>query len=462
MLLPGAFALMSNVAVRRIPMRKLPARVVTSKCIYGRPCCRAVMSSAHADIQLENGRGSDQESSSPEDLSSPGADQSSISSGGIGEVPRVLAKARVQRRRLTTTGGLKGLPVVSPADELLASAVRKAKRIRQDMEVKNSRNRARKWTAERMDSLGKEVSKPIRNVIDRYKYQMPILHPFEATVADLTVKARARRGDSSLQEVLDNVNNLRKRALDIGKTAAMEGKTLEKRVDILAVMDQGFADMEALFKEEGHAIAELVEVQRQLRGIPIVQLHIPTIVLVGAPNVGKSSIVRALSTGTPEVNNYPFTTRGMTLGHMFHPTSGQRYQMMDTPGVLSRPDEERNCMESLTLASMQHLPTAVLFVMDLSGESGEQSSVEKQMEVRTELRRRFPRRPWLDVISKADLPRYGLEKAVGALPEGYLDVSVIDGTGLEDLQGKVFHMLSIVESVLFPPPLIETDAPSAD
>lgn len=70
---------------------------------------------------------------------------------------------------------------------------------------------------------------------------------------------------------------------------------------------------------------------------------------------------------------------GRWQGHLDHPDLDARCQMMDTPGVLSRPDEERNCMEALTLASMQHLPTAVIFVMDLSGESGEQSSVQKQV-----------------------------------------------------------------------------------
>ena len=55
-------------------------------------------------------------------------------------------------------------------------------------QMKNSRNRAQKWTAQRMDTLAQEVSKPLRHVLGRYKYQMPILHPFEATVADLTVK----------------------------------------------------------------------------------------------------------------------------------------------------------------------------------------------------------------------------------------------------------------------------------
>lgn len=41
-----------------------------------------------------------------------------------------------------------------------------------------------------------------------------------------------------------------------------------------------------------------------LRRIPVIELNTPTVVLVGAPNVGKSSIVRAVSTGTPEVAFY--------------------------------------------------------------------------------------------------------------------------------------------------------------
>jgi len=35
-------------------------------------------------------------------------------------------------------------------------------------------------------------------------------------------------------------------------------------------------------------------------------------IIITAPNVGKSSIVRAVSSGTPEVNDYPFTTRELT------------------------------------------------------------------------------------------------------------------------------------------------------
>lgn len=117
------------------------------------------------------------------------------------------------------------------------------------------------------------------------------------------------------------------------------------------------------------------------------------------------------------MNNYPFTTRGMTLGHvevfwsdnasiakavvpderrkpgvaskevvMGKYAFSQLCQVMDSPGLLLRDDEERNEMESLTMAAMQHLPTAVIYVMDLTGEAGDKfSSVSHQLQLRRQV-----------------------------------------------------------------------------
>ena len=76
-------------------------------------------------------------------------------------------------------------------------------------------------------------------------------------------------------------------------------------------------------------------------------------------------------------------------------------QVTDTPGLLYRPDEERNAMEMLTVATLEHLPTAALFVLDLTEGCG--CSVQDQWQIRKELLQRFPSKLWIDVITKADL-----------------------------------------------------------
>lgn len=76
-------------------------------------------------------------------------------------------------------------------------------------------------------------------------------------------------------------------------------------------------------------------------------------------------------------------------------------QVTDTPGLLQRPDEYRNKMEMLTLAALQYLPSSVMFVADLTEECG--TAVADQWLIRQELRDRFPAKPWIDVLSKADL-----------------------------------------------------------
>jgi ribosome-binding ATPase YchF (GTP1/OBG family) len=65
------------------------------------------------------------------------------------------------------------------------------------------------------------------------------------------------------------------------------------------------------------------------------QGHIPgvdghgQVALVGAPNVGKSSLVQLLSSGAPEVCDYPFTTRSIAMGHFF--VGGRRHQARRRP-----------------------------------------------------------------------------------------------------------------------------------
>lgn len=248
----------------------------------------------------------------------------------------------------------------------------------------------------------KALTVPITKTLDLYRGTFRQLHPFEATVADLTVVARIKAGHPHLQHILEDLKQLRAHTSRIGKEFASLANNASSSIEAKEILTNGIAALEALYQNspEATALESLGEIQKDLKRIPVVELDTPTIVLVGAPNVGKSSIVRAVSSGTPEVNDYPFTTRGVTIGHIADPSRELRFQVMDTPGLLDRPEEERNEMERLTFASLAHLPTAVMFVIDPTGLSGEKSTLSAQLSVRKGLKERFPRRPWVDVISK--------------------------------------------------------------
>jgi nucleolar GTP-binding protein len=325
---------------------------------------------------------------------------------------------------------------------------------------------------------------PLRDIVDGYRREWRRLHPFERVVADLTARSRQKKDGLTLVEVLNDIHEARKVLLEAGKEWVAKAKFAETAKEANEYTIEGIDRLLELYREFAfEPVASILDLQRSLRSAPAVQLDTPAVVLVGAPNVGKSSIVRYISSATPEVNNYPFTTRGMTLGHVevfwdednsiaraVIPTDSRkkntpspdvvsgRYaysqlcQVMDSPGLLARSESERNEMEELTLAAMKHLPTAVMFVMDLSGQAGDKcSSVADQLQLRREVRERFPRRPWIDVVSKVDLGTVDgalqeLEEILDGTP--YIKLSIHEGQGIDELRAQVLRMLGEVRVVL--------------
>jgi nucleolar GTP-binding protein len=129
---------------------------------------------------------------------------------------------------------------------------------------------------------------------------------------------------------------------------------------------------------------------------------IPTVVIAGFPNVGKSSLLRCLSSAKPEVAQYPFTTKELVIGHMFKQEkyTKTKIQLIDTPGLLDRPLSERNKIEQQAISAVKNLADIVVFLFDPTQTCG--YSLDDQKHLLIQMKKMFKDSDFIVVDNKAD------------------------------------------------------------
>ena len=166
-----------------------------------------------------------------------------------------------------------------------------------------------------------------------------------------------------------------------------------------------------------------------LKRLPSIDPEVPTIVIAGYPNVGKSQLTERISTAKPAVAPYPFTTKGIQVGHL---TLGwYTYQVVDTPGLLDRELEERNAIELQAILALRYLADLIIFVFDPSETCG--YTMERQEALLRSVRASFPGIPFVEVENKADLEWGGTDTRH--------KISASTGEGVQELVDLVESML---------------------
>jgi nucleolar GTP-binding protein len=161
---------------------------------------------------------------------------------------------------------------------------------------------------------------------------------------------------------------------------------------------QAFARMADVVEEIEEDLLVLGEARDELKTLPDIDPEEPAIVVAGYPNVGKSSFVNAITAARGETASYPFTTKGIGVGHFKR--GHLRYQIVDTPGLLDRPEEERNDIEAQAVSALTHLADCVLFMVDASGNCG--YPLAAQLELLAEVESRFDDVPVMTICNKSD------------------------------------------------------------
>ncbi|OXB76804.1 UNVERIFIED_CONTAM: hypothetical protein H355_008193 [Colinus virginianus] len=162
-----------------------------------------------------------------------------------------------------------------------------------------------------------------------------------------------------------------------------------------------------IIKRQKQSLEYLEQVRQHLSRLPTIDPNTRTLLLCGYPNVGKSSFINKVTRADVEVQPYAFTTKSLFVGHMDY--RYLRWQVVDTPGILDHPLEDRNTIEMQAITALAHLRAAVLYVMDVSEQCGH--SLEEQVELFRNIKPLFANKPLIIVANKCDVKR------IAELPE---------------------------------------------
>ncbi|KAH0921181.1 hypothetical protein HID58_021199 [Brassica napus] len=154
-----------------------------------------------------------------------------------------------------------------------------------------------------------------------------------------------------------------------------------------------------VMKRVGPSLAYLEEVRQHMARLPSIDPNTRTLLICGCPNVGKSSFMNKVTRADVDVQPYAFTTKSLFVGHTDYKCL--RYQVIDTPGVLDRPMEDRNIIEMCCITALAYLRAAVLFFLDVSGSCG--YTIAQQASLFYSLKSSFANKPLVIVCNKTDL-----------------------------------------------------------
>jgi small GTP-binding protein domain len=297
------------------------------------------------------------------------------------------------------------MPTVPTADEILDRSFRRAAKKRKE---KLNKDRANE---EFVRAVGAAVHDRLVYIIRGFP-EFEKIPPFYREMAEILY------GVDKIKQSLGAVGWAAKHTKMVGHEIAVQTR---KAADTMVYRKRAVARLASMVHQIDDDLHFLNEVRNTLRKLPHVEDAF-TIVIAGYPNVGKSSFIRLVSTATPEIASYPFTTKGVIVG--LRQTGRERVQFVDTPGILERPSEERNAIEKQALSAMMNVASVILYILDPSEHCG--YPMEMQLRLLDEVKG-MVNVPVIVVANKSDL----------TVAEGYRSMSTETKDGVDEVLAEL-------------------------
>jgi nucleolar GTP-binding protein len=287
----------------------------------------------------------------------------------------------------------RNVPEVPSPDDLIDVAFRRASRASVKLPTKRDRTLVAKLKEiTRVRTVTSVVVGRLREI----KRSMPMvdsLNPFYRDMFHLMIDSdKFKIAMARLSKASQIVERLAKEYVNKIRSSSDAREASRSRREF-------YGRVASIIKELKEDLQVLSEVKK-LKRLPSFDFDVPIIIVSGAPNVGKSSFVKCVSTAEPEIAEYPFTTKSVSVGHIIGPR-GVIAQVVDTPGLLDRPLEERNKIELQAIIALKNLEGGIVFLIDPSETCG--YDLDYQLNVLRSVREMFKDKPMVIALTKIDI-----------------------------------------------------------
>ncbi len=299
--------------------------------------------------------------------------------------------------------------------------------------------RIRKFYMRKVKFTHETIHEKLAKILDTFP-KLDDLHPFYADLMNVLYDKdhyKIALGQvSKAQGIIDSIAKdyvrMLKYADSLYRCKMLKRTSLGRMCTVLKKLNASFGYLE--------------EVRKHLARLPSIDPTTRTLILTGFPNVGKSSLMNHLTSANVDVQPYPFTTQSLFVGHTVYKCVP--WQVIDTPGILDHPLEQRNTIEMQAITALAHLNACILYVIDISETCG--YFLDQQLSLFNSIKPLFKNKPIVVVLSKSDLKKWEdlspasqqAIEAIGKEQNAYvISMSNKNGDGIPELKAKACDIL---------------------
>ncbi|MEA3229310.1 MAG: GTPase [archaeon] len=309
------------------------------------------------------------------------------------------------------------MPTILPYKNIIDKAFSKASKAVDTVSAQNRLLERRIKELKRVETATRVAEGYLNKILENTPY-INMMPPYYVELVSLIVdKGQFKKSMAAIKWACGMI-----KTLEIAYKKKIKGA---QGKDLARIRGEFYGRMSSVLKQIRRDLVYLEDSRINLKNMPRFK-QMKTVVIAGIPNVGKSSILKAITGAEPDIQSYPFTTKTVRVGYLENSV-----QLVDTPGLLDRSFERRSKIEFHAIIALTYLADMILYVFDPSETCG--YVMEEQMNLFEELKKEFDI-PFVVCFNKTDISDAGAyKKGLEKLGENVFLVSVLKNKGISEL-----------------------------